>query len=61
MFFVFVGGVFGLDNVVVVMLLEGRWLLINGCLVFGGLVVNWMFGLVVLCILICGKVFCIVE
>lgn len=61
MFVVFVGGVFGLDNVVVVMLLEGRWLLVNGCLVLGGLVVNWIFGLVVLCILICGKVFCIVE
>lgn len=35
-----VGGVSGLDNVVVVMLLEGRRLLANGCLVLGGLVVN---------------------
>lgn len=35
-----VGGVSGLDNVGVVMLLEGRRLLTNGCLVFGGLVVN---------------------
>lgn len=56
-----VGGVSGLDNVGVVMLLEGRRLLTNGCLVFGGLVVNRILGSVVLCISICGKVLCIVE